>query len=65
MGWDVAEDKNNAGSATGQFAFTPIKDLAATFNWITGAEQAHNSTHNRTMLDFVFNYTGFKNLTLA
>ena len=65
VGWDDAEDNNSTMSYTGQFAFTPIKDLTANFNWITGAEQNHNNRDPRTQLDFVFNYTGFKNLTLG
>ena len=49
VGWDVAEGNNGAMSFTGQFAFTPIKDLAVAFNWITGPEQFNNDTHNRTV----------------
>jgi hypothetical protein len=65
VGWDDAKDNNSAMSYTGQFAFTPIKDMTANLNWITGAEQNHNNGDPRTVLDFVFNYTGFKNLTLG
>ncbi len=35
------KDNNSTMSYTGQFAFTPIKDLTANFNWITGPEQTH------------------------
>jgi hypothetical protein len=65
VGWDVAKDNNSAMSFTGQFAATPIKDVALTFNWITGPEQNSNDTHNRTTLDFIAVYTGIKRLTLA
>ena len=65
VGWDDAKDNNSTMSYTGQFAFTPIKDLTANLNWITGAEQNHNNRDPRTVLDFVFNYTGVKNLTLG
>jgi hypothetical protein len=65
VGWDVARDNNSAMSFTGQFAFTPVKDLALNFNWITGPEQNDQDTHLRTVLDFVATYTGIKNLTLA
>jgi len=65
VGWDDAKDNNSTMSYTGQFAFTPIKDMTANLNWITGAEQNHNNGDPRTVLDFVFNYTGFKNLTLG
>ena len=65
VGWDVARDNNSAMSFTGQFAFSMVKDLALTFNWITGPEQNDNDTHPRTVLDFVAAYTGIKKLTLA
>jgi hypothetical protein len=65
VGWDDAKDNNSTMSYTGQFAFTPMKDMTANLNWITGAEQNHNNRDPRTVLDFVFNYTGFKNLTLG
>jgi hypothetical protein len=65
VGWDVARDNNSTMSYTGQFGFTPIKDLTLNFNWITGAEQNHNNQDPRTVLDWVVNYTGIKNLTLG
>jgi len=65
VGWDDAKDNNSTMSYTGQFAFTPMKDMTANLNWITGAEQNHNNRDPRTVLDFVFTYTGIKNLTLA
>ena len=66
-------------SYTGQFAFTPMKDLTANLNWIVGPEQVdprrfgnvprdqrtYVNSHLRYVLDFVFQYTGIKNLTLA
>jgi len=65
VGWDVARDNNGAPSWTGQFAFIPFKDFAATLNWIAGPEQVDEDGNPRTVLDFVFTYTGFKGLTLA
>jgi len=65
VGWDVARDNNSTMSYTGQFAFTPIKDLVLNFNWITGAEQNHNNRDPRTVLDYVVTYTGIKKLTLG
>jgi Putative beta-barrel porin-2, OmpL-like. bbp2 len=65
VGWDVAKDNNSTMSYTGQFAFTPVKDLIFNFNWITGAEQAHTNSNPRTVLDYVLTYTGIKNLTLG
>jgi hypothetical protein len=65
VGWDVADD-NNGGklSWTGQIGTTPLKDLTANLNWITGPEQL-NQGERRTVLDLTVNYTGVKNLTLG
>ncbi len=65
LGWDNSKDNNDRPSATGQFAFTPVKDFTANLNWISGPEQNNNNTRPRYVLDFVFNYTGIKNLTLG
>jgi hypothetical protein len=64
VGWDVADDNNDKLSWTGQVALAPLKDLTATFNWITGPEQ-FNQGERRTVLDAVASYTGIKNLTLG
>jgi hypothetical protein len=61
LGWDNSRDNNNALSYTGQFAFTPIKDLTANLNWIVGPEQTDNRANQRALLDLVVNYTGLKN----
>ncbi|MGH7262386.1 MAG: outer membrane beta-barrel protein, partial [Candidatus Rokuibacteriota bacterium] len=65
LGWDNSKDNNGRPSATGQFAFTPFKDFTANLNWISGPEQNDNNTRPRYVLDWVFNYTGFKNTTLG
>jgi hypothetical protein len=65
VGWDVAKDNNSGMSVMGQIAFTGVKDLTTSLNFITGPEQAHQRTNPRTVLDFVTTYTGFKNLTLG
>ena len=65
LGWDDSKNVNDRPSYTGQFAFTPLKDLTANFNWIAGPEQIDNNNHQRYVLDFVFNYTGFRNWTLG
>lgn len=65
LGWDNSKDNNDRPSATGQFAFTPVKDFTANLNWIAGPEQNDNNTHQRYVLDWVFNYTGIKNLVLG
>ena len=79
LGWDDSQNVNDPMSYTGQFAFTPMKDLTANLNWIVGPEQVdprrfgnvprdqrtYVNSHLRYVLDFVFQYTGFKNLTLA
>ena len=58
LGWDNSKETNGAPSATGQFAFTPVKDLVANFNWIVGPEQIDNNENLRYVLDWVFTYTG-------
>jgi hypothetical protein len=65
VGWDVAQDNNDAMSVMGQVAVTPIKDLTTSLNWITGPEQNDNDHPARTVLDLVVNYTGIKRLTLG
>ena len=65
LGWDDAKNVNGRPSYTGQFAFTPLKDLAASLNWIVGPEQIDNDSHQRYVLDWVLGYTGFKSWTLA
>jgi hypothetical protein len=65
LGWDNSKENNGAPSATGQFAFTPVKDFTANMNWIVGPEQRDNTSNLRYVVDWVFNYTGIKNLTLG
>jgi len=61
----VADDNNDAMSVMGQIAFTRIKDLTTSLNFITGPEQADKTGNPRTVLDLVVTYTGIKNLTLG
>jgi Putative beta-barrel porin-2, OmpL-like. bbp2 len=65
VGWDVANDNNDAMSVLGQLAFTGIKDLTTSLNFITGPEQFDQKGNPRTVLDLVVNYTGIKNLILG
>lgn len=65
LGWDNSQDNNDSPSFTGQFGFTPLKDFTLSLNWVAGPEQNDNNANNRYVLDFVFNYTGIKNLTLG
>jgi len=65
LGWDDSKNVNDRPSYTGQFAFTPLKDFTANLNWIVGPEQIDNNNHQRYVLDWVLNYTGFKNWTLG
>ncbi len=65
VGWDVADDNNDAMSVMGQIAFTGVKDLTTSLNFITGPEQPRQRTNPRTVLDLVVNYTSIKNLTLG
>jgi hypothetical protein len=65
VGWDVADDNNDAMSVMGQIAFTGVKDLTTAVNFITGPEQFNQKTNPRTVIDLTANYTGIKNLTLG
>ncbi len=65
VGWDVADDNNDAMSVMGQIAFTGVKDLTTAVNFITGPEQFGRKTNPRTVIDLTANYTGIKNLTLG
>jgi opacity protein-like surface antigen len=65
LGWDDSKNVNDAVSYTGQFAFTPLKDLTANMNWIVGPEQIDNDNRTRYVLDWVLSYTGFKGWTLG
>jgi hypothetical protein len=65
VGWDVADDNNDTLSAMGQIAFTGVKDLTTSLNFITGPEQFDKKTNPRTVLDLVANYTGIPGLTLG
>jgi hypothetical protein len=65
VGWDVADDNNDAMSVMGQIAFTGVKDFTTALNFITGPEQFNQKTNPRTVLDLTANYTGIKNLTLG
>ena len=65
LGWDNSRDNNDAVSYTGQFAFTPIKDLTTNLSWIVGPEQNDNTANQRALVDLVVAYTGFKNTILA
>jgi Putative beta-barrel porin-2, OmpL-like. bbp2 len=65
VGWDVADDNNDAMSVMGQVAFTGVKDLTTSLNFITGPEQVDETGNPRTVLDLVVNYTGIKNLILG
>jgi|RhiMetdeSRZDD1v2_1073273.scaffolds.fasta_scaffold406096_1 hypothetical protein len=65
VGWDVADDNNDSMSVMGQVAFTGVKDLTTSLNFITGPEQVDQKSNPRTVLDLVVNYTGIKKLTLG
>jgi hypothetical protein len=71
VGWDIADDNNDAMSWIGQVAVTPAKDLITNLNWISGKEYSFDTWGHlrnggvRTVLDLVVTYTGIKNLTLG
>lgn len=67
LGWDVANDRNDAPSGMGQIAYTGLKDLTTSVNFIAGPERfgPTDTTNVRWVLDLVANYTGIKNTTLG
>ncbi len=71
VGWDIADDNSDALSWTGQIAATPMKDVSTSLTFISGKEYSFDTLGRlrnggvRTVLDFVANYTGIKNLTLG
>jgi hypothetical protein len=65
LGWDNSRDNNDGVSFTGQFATTPLQDLAVNLNWIVGPEQNENKANQRAVLDLVVNYTGLKSTILG
>ena len=65
VGWDVADDNNDAMSVMGQIAFTGVKDLTTAVTFITGPEQFDRKTNPRTVVDLTASYTGIKSLTLG
>ncbi|HEV8310132.1 MAG TPA: outer membrane beta-barrel protein [Methylomirabilota bacterium] len=65
LGWDVATDRNGAPSGIGQVAYTPLKDLTTSLNFIVGPEKVGDTTNIRWVIDLVANYTGIKQTTLG
>ncbi|HEV8674268.1 MAG TPA: porin [Methylomirabilota bacterium] len=65
LGWDVATDRNGAPSGTGQIAYTPLKDLATSLNFIVGPEKVGANTNLRWVIDLVANYTAIPKTTLG
>jgi len=60
----VAKDNNDSMSVTGQFALSR-SGLHGELQLDHGPEQASNTTHPRTVLDWTATYTGLKNVTLG
>jgi hypothetical protein len=61
----VATDRNGAPSGLVSVAYSGVKDLATTLNFIVGPEKTGDQTNLRALLDLVVAYTGIKNVTLA
>jgi hypothetical protein len=65
LGWDVATDRNEAPSGLGQIAFTGVKDLTTSVNFIVGPEKTGDQRNLRWVIDLVANYTGIPRVTLG
>jgi hypothetical protein len=65
LGWDVATDRNEAPSGLGQIAFTGVKDLATSVNFIVGPEKTGDQRNLRWVVDLVASYTGIPGITLG
>jgi hypothetical protein len=65
LGWDVATGRNEAPSGLGQIAFTGVKDLTTSVNFIVGPEKTGDQRNLRWVVDLVASYTGIPKVTLA
>jgi hypothetical protein len=65
LGWDVATGRNEAPSGLGQIAFTGIKDLTTSVNFIVGPEKTGDQRNLRWVVDLVASYTGIPGVTLG
>jgi len=67
LGWDVVDFRNGAPSGLGQIAFTGVKDLSTSLNFVVGPEKVGDESKSdiRWVIDLVASYTGIKNLTLG
>ena len=62
-GWDNVED-NNSGKTLGfSLAWTPVEQLAMSFNVIYGPEQKDNNSNNRFLFDWIATIKPIKNLS--
>jgi hypothetical protein len=65
LGWDVATDRNGAPSGLGQVAFTGVKDLTTSVNFVVGPEKTGDQKNLRWVIDLVAGYTGIPGVTLG
>jgi hypothetical protein len=63
-GWDNATDNNKAKSYGVSLGFTPAEVFTASINYLTGPEQADNSSNMRTLLDLVATIKPTKKLAI-
>jgi predicted porin len=62
-GWDNFEDNNNGKSVGFSVGYTPIEQLAMSFNFMYGPEKDDNTHDNRFLFDWVGTIKPVKNLT--
>lgn len=55
-GWDSVDDNNKDKTFTGSLAWSPAKSFSLTANAVTGAEEASDNHHKRTVADLVMTY---------
>ena len=63
-GWDNTDDNNKGKTGGASIAFTPIEQIALTFNTLYGPEQDNNTSNNRFLFDWVGIIKPVKELSL-
>jgi hypothetical protein len=65
QGWDDVRDNNTGKSVEGQVAYVPSGDLSVYLSYISGPEQAHNSSNMRDVFDFCATWKAAPKLALG
>ena len=64
-GWDNTDDNNKGKTAGVTVGYTPMEQIALTFNLMYGPEQDNNTSNKRFLFDWVATIKPVKDLTLA